>query len=201
MLLSVQQKRLVWRSAFFALFVFAPVLDIFRFDLTENHFVLFGHPWVLGITQTSAATELFWNMVTRFLLPIGVIVGGGIYVSWKWGRLYCGWLCPHFSVVEMINGLMRRATGRLSVWERQPLPARQKDGVCIQPSRRWWPVTIAAVLFFSFLWAVVLLTYLLPPGEIYGNLPMANNFDPPSANKIDPPGATKNQLSRLCFSR
>ena len=30
---------------------------------------------------------------------------------------------------------------------------------------------------------------------------MANNFDPPSANKIDPPGATKNQLSRLCFSR
>ncbi len=115
MLLSVQQKRLVWRSAFFALFVFAPVLDIFRFDLTENHFVLFGHPWVLGITQTSAATELFWNMATRFLLPVGVIVGGGIYVSWKWGRLYCGWLRPHFSVVEMINGLMRRATGRLSV--------------------------------------------------------------------------------------
>ena len=32
-------------------------------------------------------------------------------------------------------------------------------------------------------------------------LSMANNFDPPSANKIDPPGATKNQLSRLCFSR
>ncbi len=30
---------------------------------------------------------------------------------------------------------------------------------------------------------------------------MANNFDPLSANKIDPPGATKNQLSRLCFSR
>ncbi len=32
-------------------------------------------------------------------------------------------------------------------------------------------------------------------------LSMANNFDPLSANKIDPPGATKNQLSRLCFSR
>ena len=34
-----------------------------------------------------------------------------------------------------------------------------------------------------------------------GQVSMANNFDPPSANKIDPPGATKNQLSRLCFSR
>ena len=30
---------------------------------------------------------------------------------------------------------------------------------------------------------------------------MANKFDPLSANKIDPLGATKNQLSRLCFSR
>ncbi len=35
----------------------------------------------------------------------------------------------------------------------------------------------------------------------FGEVSMANNFDPPSANKIDPPGATKNQLSRLCFSR
>ncbi len=32
-------------------------------------------------------------------------------------------------------------------------------------------------------------------------LSMANKFDPLSANKIDPLGATKNQLSRLCFSR
>ena len=32
-------------------------------------------------------------------------------------------------------------------------------------------------------------------------VPPANKFDPLSANKIDPLGATKNQLSRLCFSR
>ena len=36
---------------------------------------------------------------------------------------------------------------------------------------------------------------------VFTCMSMANNFDPPSANKIDPPGATKNQLSRLCFSR
>ena len=37
-------------------------------------------------------------------------------------RLYCGWLCPTVPVVETINGLMRRANRRPSLWERQPLP-------------------------------------------------------------------------------
>ena len=45
-------------------------------------------------------------------LPLLLLLGIGFYVAWKWGRLYCGWLCPHFSVVEMINALMRRAHGK-----------------------------------------------------------------------------------------
>ena len=51
-------------------------------------------------------------------------------------------------------------------------------------------------------------TWLFPSRCLHGahittrqHVSMANNFDPLSANKIDPPGATKNQLSRLCFSR
>jgi polyferredoxin len=146
------------------------VLDIFRFDLTRNHFILFGHPWVLGIDSSLDAAELFWNMLIRFFLPIGLIITGGIWVSWKWGRLYCGWLCPHFSVVEVINALMRRATGKLTLWDKERLPEQQQDGTRIQPGKGWWPVTAAAVLLFSLLWAVVLLTYLLPPVEVYGNL-------------------------------
>ncbi len=43
--------------------------------------------------------------------------------------------------------------------------------------------------------------YVLCQGYEDLNVSMANNFDPLSANKIDPPGATKNQFSRLCFSR
>ena len=113
---------------------------------------------------------LAWNMATRFFLPIGIVVGAGFYISWKWGRIYCGWLCPHFSVVEMINGLMRRSHGKLSLWDKQTLPEHQQDGKDISPDKRLWILTAVAVVFFSFLWAVALLTYLLPPKEIYANL-------------------------------
>ena len=173
-MLTTQSRRLVWRSSFFLLFVLAPPLDLFRFDLIQNHLVVFGHPWTLGITgsQTmdTSAGQLTWNIFTRLFLPLGLIVGGGIYVSWKWGRLYCGWLCPHFSVVEMINALMRRASGKPSIWEKKKLPEHQKDGKNIEPEKRWWFATLITIFLFSFLWAVVFLTYLLPPAEIYSNL-------------------------------
>lgn len=170
LLLTVQRKRLIWRTAFFALFILAPVLDIFRYDLTQSHFILLWQPLTLGIEETRSATELSVNIMLRFLLPVILIVSAGVFISWKWGRLYCGWLCPHFSVVEMINALMRRASGKLSVWEHEVLPDSQLDGTHIPPSRSWWVITAFAILLFSFVWAVVLLTYLLPPKEIYGNL-------------------------------
>ena len=172
--ISTQQQRLIWRSAFFLLFLLAPPLDLFRFDLNENHFYFLGFPWTLGMAefQTGAISpmSMAWNMLLRFFLPIGLVIGIGIFVSWKWGRLYCGWLCPHFSVVEIINGLMRRASGKLSIWDKKKLPSQQQDGTSIQPDRHWWWVTALMVFIFAFMWAVVLLTYLLPPREIYNNL-------------------------------
>jgi len=166
---SVQRQRTFWRIAFFVLFVLAPPLDLFRFDLDAGHFILFGHPWTLDIRDADALTAGM-NVILRAFLPIALVVGGGIWLSWKYGRLYCGWLCPHFSVVEMINALMRRASGKLSIWERQPLPEVQTDGVEVHPQRSGWLLVAVAVLFFSLLWAVTLLTYLLAPAEIWGNL-------------------------------
>ncbi len=169
-----QRHRLIWRSAFFLLFILAPPLDILRFDLTQNHLILFGSPWTLGMADFQAgaigAQEMGLQLLLRLFLPLALLLGIGFYVAWKWGRLYCGWLCPHFSVVEMINALMRRAHGKLSIWERTPLPERQLDGTRIEPDRRWWIVTLVAVFFFAFLWAIAMLTYLLPPKEVYGNL-------------------------------
>lgn len=165
-----QQKRLIWRTAFFVLFLLAPILDIFRFDLQQNHFIILWQPWVLGIDASQSPAQLFWNVTTRFLLPIVVVAGSVLFIAWKWGRLYCGWLCPHFSVVEIINAVMRRASGKLSIWDKQKLPEKQQDGTVIKTHKLWWLVTAFTVLFFSFMWAVVLLTYLLPPTEIYHNL-------------------------------
>ena len=169
-----QKHRLAWRTGFFLLFILAPVLDIFRFDLNQNHFILLTQPWTLGIdafkTGQISALDMAINMGLRFFLPLGLIVGIGIWVSWKWGRLYCGWLCPHFSVVETINHFMRKASGKLSIWDREKLPEKQSDGTQITVNKRGWWLTAIIILGFSFTWAVVLLTYLLPPKEIYGNL-------------------------------
>lgn len=170
----LQSRRLWLRSGFFVLFVVAPPLDIFRFDLTLGHFIVFGRDWTLGLDPFIAGevgtASAAVGLVVRGFLPILLIGGGLILVAWRYGRLYCGWLCPHFSVVEIINALMRRAIGKLTLWDRRRVPERLPDGRRITPARAWWLPTLTAVLGFAFLWAVALLTYLLPPAEVYGNL-------------------------------
>ncbi len=171
-----QRWRLAWRSAFFALFVLAPPLDLFRLDLTQGHFIVLGMPWTLDIRDTTAM-EASLNLLLRAFLPVALLVALGAWVAWRYGRLYCGWLCPHFSVVEMINALMRRASGRPTLWLRKPLPQAQRDGVRISPHASLWVVVALAVVGFSLLWSVTLLTYLLPPAQVWGNFFSASLSD------------------------
>ena len=170
----LQRSRAIFQVGFFALFVLAPVLDILRLDLTQGHFILLGWNWTLGLDGFIAGEDgpgtAALNLLVRGFLPILLVGGGLLWTAWRFGRLYCGWLCPHFSVVELINGLMRRASGRPSLWERRPLPEEQPDGTRLITNHWYWLPTLIAVLGFAFLWAVVLLTYLLPPSEVYGNL-------------------------------
>jgi len=163
----LQRRRLIIRSAFFALFVLAPPLDILRLDLNLGHFIFFGQDWTLGIDAflrgEAGAGEAAFNLILRGFLPLLLIGGGLILVAWRYGRLYCGWLCPHFSVVETINALMLRTFAKPTLWERHTRPD-------IKANRRYWPLTLIAVVGFAFVWALSLLTYLLPPTEIYPNL-------------------------------
>src|SRR5690348_6004358 len=112
---DLQQRRRLTQGGFFILFVLAPVFDLFRLDLELHHFVVFGMDWTLGLDDFLAhritPLQAGLNIVLRGFVPIAGIVGLVIWISLKYGRLYCGWLCPHFSVVETINQLMRRAIG------------------------------------------------------------------------------------------
>lgn len=172
--LPVQRWRQLTQAGFFLLFVFAPIFDIFRLDLNLKHFILFGFDWTLGLDEFLAgratAGEASVNIILRGFLPLLAVVGTIIYVSWKWGRLYCGWLCPHFSIVETINQTLRRAIGKQSLWDKKPLPARNPDGSETRHDALWWFAVLPLVIGCAVLWAVVLLTYLLPPAEVYGNL-------------------------------
>ncbi len=167
-------RRRLLQAGFFALFVLAPPLDLLRFDLHAGHAVILGQPWTLGVEglaegwMGSGAAAL--SLLLRVFLPV---LGAALLFLWlarRFGRLYCGWLCPHFSMVELINGLMRRASARPSLWERERLPARRAGGYEVRSRALWWLPTIFAILAVSALWAVTLLTWLLPPAEVYGNL-------------------------------
>lgn len=170
----VQRKRRLYQAGFFALFILAPVFDIFRVDLTLGHLILFGQDWTLGLAgwqsgelSTAQAT---WNLVWRGFLPLLLVAGAFIYTAWKYGRLYCGWLCPHFSVVETINNLMRRASGKFSIWDKTRSDELRPDGRYVPVRRSLWPLVWIGAIGFAFLWAVVFLTYLLPPAQVYSHL-------------------------------
>lgn len=170
----LQAKRSAAQIGFFLLFALAPVFDILRIDLVAGHAVILGMEWRLGIDAFLAggigAGEMAANLFLRLFLPLAAAAGLLLLVAWRWGRLYCGWLCPHFAVVETINDLMRRATGKPSLWDRQALPACHADGSPISRDRAWWLVLLPTAVIVGFVWAVVLLGYLLPPVEVYGNL-------------------------------
>jgi len=165
----MQRQRRTFQIAFFALFLLAPALDLLRFDITEVQLWVLGQRWSLGIDDFRQGLigpgEMASRLFLRALLPAIVLMGGFLAVAWRYGRLYCGWLCPHFSLVELLNYVLQKACGRLSLWDRKPTP---RQG--LTPRRRWWPVFVLLSVLMGFVWAITLLTYLLPPADVWGRL-------------------------------
>ncbi|MBS1140506.1 MAG: iron-sulfur cluster-binding protein [Proteobacteria bacterium] len=170
----LQRARLLAQMAFFALFTVTPIFDLLRYDLTERHAYFLTRPWHIGLDELLAGTgdplSAAANLILYLFLPILGTLGLIIAVAWKWGRLYCGWLCPHFSVVETINRLMLRATGKHSVWDKKQTPPWEPDGTPMPRDPRYWLAVVPAAIGFAFAWAVVLLTYLMPPFQVYNGL-------------------------------
>jgi len=171
---TVQRRRRFTQIAFFVLFVVTPIFDLLRYDLTEAHAYFLGFAWHVGIDDVIAghvsplaiAGKLLLYLFLPLLGALGVLLG----VAWKWGRLYCGWLCPHFSVVETINRLLLRATGKHSLWDSKKTPPWEPDGRPAVRDARYWLLIVPLVVAFAFTWALVFLTYLMPPFQVYGGL-------------------------------
>jgi polyferredoxin len=171
---ALQRARLLAQMGFFTLFTVTPIFDLFRYDLTERHAYFLTMPWHLGIDELIAGTgdakTAAINIILFLFLPVLGTLGLIIGIAWKWGRLYCGWLCPHFSVVETINRLMLYATGKHSVWDKKQTPPWEPDGTPMPRDWRYWFAVVPAAIGFAFAWAVVGLTYLMPPFQVYGGL-------------------------------
>lgn len=174
-IVSLPSRRRLFQAGFFLLFLIAPAMDWLRFDLTRTQLYFLGLPWHLGIDDLVAGrigpTEAALQLLGRAFLPALVLIAAFLAVAWRHGRLYCGWLCPHFSLVETLNTVLHRACGKLSLWDRERVPRAGADGRLAQaPDRRWWPLFALACLIAGFTWAVTLLSYLLPPARVWSNL-------------------------------
>lgn len=171
---TVQRSRLLAQMAFFALFAVTPLFDLFRYDLVANHAYFLTLPWNLGMDDFIAGRigplQAAANILLFLFLPVFGTLALIVGVAWKWGRLYCGWLCPHFSVVETINRLLLTASGKHSVWDRKATPPWEPDGSPARRDARYWLLVVPAAVAFAFAWAVVGLTYLMPPLQVYHGL-------------------------------
>ena len=158
---SREQIRTITRYSFYLLFLLAPVLNIFRFDLPNGHFIIFGQPWLLGLETSqyqcfdTSASGL--NILLNFILPIILLLMLSALIAWKYGRIYCGWLCPHFSVVETINNMMQKHLNRVTLWEKAS-PATKK----FIP----WITVLGVCIIIAFVWAFTLLSYIFPPTAV-----------------------------------
>lgn len=172
---KLQRLRAFTQYGFFALFLLAPTLNLLRFDLTERQLWFLGMRWTLGLDALVAgqisATDAAWSLVLRAFLPGLLLVAVFLGVAYRYGRLYCGWLCPHFSVVEGLNKLLHRTCGKFSLWDKQRTPLANASGPNqSQPQPHLWPLFALSCISMGFLWAITLLTYLLPPEMIWRHL-------------------------------
>lgn len=171
---ALQRYRVLAQIGFFALFTLTPIFDLFRYDLTEKHAYFLTMQWHLGIDDLIAGRveprTAAVNIILYLFLPLLGTAALIIGIAWKWGRLYCGWLCPHFSVVETINRLMLVATGKHSLWDKNQTPPWEPDGTPTPRDPRYWFLVVPAAIGFAFAWAVVGLTYLMPPFQVYHGL-------------------------------
>jgi polyferredoxin len=166
-MISLQARRRLAQFAFFALFLLAPVFDLLRYDIHAGHAYFLGMEWHLGLADFFAkrigVREVGTQIFLKLFLPAFATSLLLVAVGWRWGRIYCGWLCPHFAVVEGLNGLFVRATGRAGLWEKKSLPG-------IVPRARWWIPTVLAAFCVAFVWGVAIVTYVVPPREVYAGL-------------------------------
>ena len=163
--LSREQIRTISQSAFYLLFLCAPLLNIFRFDILEGHFIIFGHSWMLGLESSEFecldTSHSVQNVLLNFLLPVFLIILISGLAAWKYGRIYCGWLCPHFSVVETINRMMLKHLKRVTFWEKPTAKTRQALP---------WLLVLSLCIVIAFIWSFVLLGYIYPPRLLSTNL-------------------------------
>ena len=140
--------------AFLAAGFATPWLDLFRLDMPALRVIYLGRAYPLD-----------WPYVLGSIIPFLVGVWAVTWVSWRWGRVFCGWACPYGSLVELFDGL-RTVLGaggtqrQVAAWMRRSVWHR-------------WGLRVGAVLTLVLVPLALgasLAAYLYPPARILQDL-------------------------------
>jgi polyferredoxin len=130
-----------------------PWLNLFRLDMPALRVVYLGRSYPLE-----------WPYVLGMIVPFLVVVWGLALLSWKSGRVFCGWACPYGSLVEFCDGL-GTALGKGS---NRTVAAWMRRG----PLHRWAlrAGAILTLVLAPLALATSLAAYLYPPVRILADL-------------------------------
>lgn len=138
-------RTLLVQPMFWALMFLSPVLHLYQMDVINQRLIAWGHVFPLD------TSTLFWLPIGFFGCVLVIAVA-----STMWGRLFCGWVCPHNTLVEwtkpirMLIGLGKKPF-RLRQWESKS-PWRRGLSVCLS---LLWALAITYLISTLFLFYFV----------------------------------------------
>lgn len=148
-------RSLLTQPLFWGLVFLGPQLDVFRVDMIHQRLVFAGQHLPFEFEH------LMW-------LPIGfyaVVILIGI-VSFIWGRLFCGWTCPHNTLTEWTRPI-RAMLGE--TWGREDKPKWMKRLIRRYPHSQellmWASPMVALPITFAL--SVLLSCYVVPPDYVW----------------------------------
>ena len=111
---------------FIMLIIFAPVLDMFRFDVDTRSLIVFGNEWDLGLKEGFYSNNSFedishvaWQFFLKAILPwIGILAVFPI-LGVITGRFFCGSSCPEGALFELFDFLTVKIFGRRNLFKKQ----------------------------------------------------------------------------------
>lgn len=140
-------RPLVVQPFFWVLFFLSPMLNWFRVDMLDSNFVFLGEMYPFEFEYVKWIPIVFYTLV----LVIAV-------VSVIFGRLFCGWTCPHNTMTELTRGI-RALAGREPepMWMKRLFQKRPG----LKPGFRIAAPFVA--LGFTTVMSLLLCSFIVPP--------------------------------------
>jgi len=173
----IRMMRRVVQLGFVALFLFAPVFDLLRYDVAAKDFYFLGQVRDLGLGQDFYQSpdligpgQVALRFFVRGILPWLVVLAVFPLLGFFLGRAFCGWACPEGALFEFADYLTLKCLGRRSVYG----PA-SNDPPGVRGNRWLWGLIAAAYLmtvppFFG----IMLSGYFIAPARIWNEITTMN---------------------------